>query len=117
MILRESEIVVDLFAGGGGTSEGIKAATGRDPDIAINHDPLAVEMHKANHPLTTHYCESVFKVRPLDATRGRLVGLVLGACACSRSWQWSHHPGGIKRAVARMRVGDAMAKRAERWVG
>ena len=30
-------LVVDLFAGGGGASEGLAQALGRDPDIAINH--------------------------------------------------------------------------------
>ena len=44
------EIVVDNFAGGGGASTGIKMAIGRDVDIAINHDPAAIAMHKANHP-------------------------------------------------------------------
>lgn len=42
------EIVVDNFAGGGGASTGIKMAIGRDVDIAINHDPAAIAMHKAN---------------------------------------------------------------------
>lgn len=53
------EIIVDNFAGGGGASTGIEMATGRDVDIAINHDPAAIAMHKVNHPGTKHYCESV----------------------------------------------------------
>ncbi|MEY5061069.1 MAG: hypothetical protein RIS45_990, partial [Planctomycetota bacterium] len=44
------ELIVDLFAGGGGASEGIKQAFGRDPDIAVNHDAIAVSVHEANHP-------------------------------------------------------------------
>lgn len=44
------EIIVDNFAGGGGASTGIEMATGRDVDIAINHDPAAIAMHKVNHP-------------------------------------------------------------------
>ena len=44
------ELIVDNFAGGGGTSTGIELATGRSVDIAINHDPEAIRMHKANHP-------------------------------------------------------------------
>ncbi len=36
-------LVVDLFAGGGGASVGIEAALGRRVDIAINHDPIALE--------------------------------------------------------------------------
>ena len=74
--MRESEIIVDNFAGGGGASTGIELAIGRSVDIAINHDPNAVAMHTTNHPDTLHYCESVYSVRPKVATAGRRVGLV-----------------------------------------
>lgn len=69
------ELIVDNFAGGGGASTGIEFATGRPVDIAINHDPDAIAMHKANHPYTTHYCESVWNVDPKKVCRGRKVGL------------------------------------------
>jgi len=69
------EIIVDNFAGGGGTSTGIEMATGRSVDIAINHDPDAIAMHRANHPGTKHYCESVWEVDPREAAAGRPIGL------------------------------------------
>lgn len=69
------EIIVDNFAGGGGASEGIKLATGRDPDIAVNHDPNAIRMHKVNHPESKHYCEDVWMVDPEEAAAGRPVAL------------------------------------------
>lgn len=69
------EIIVDNFAGGGGASTGIEMATGMSVDIAINHDPAAIEMHKLNHPDTEHYCESVWDVDPIEACKGRKVGL------------------------------------------
>lgn len=69
------ELIVDNFAGGGGASTGIELATGRSVDIAINHDPEAIKMHKANHPNTTHYCESVWDVDPIKACNGNPVGL------------------------------------------
>jgi DNA (cytosine-5)-methyltransferase 1 len=69
------EIIVDNFAGGGGASTGIEMATGLSVDIAINHDPAAIAMHKANHPDTEHYCESVWDVDPEEAVKGRKVGL------------------------------------------
>lgn len=69
------EIIVDNFAGGGGASTGIEMATGRSVDIAINHDPEAIRMHKANHPSTKHYCESVWDVNPVEACAGRPVAL------------------------------------------
>lgn len=71
----QREIVVDNFAGGGGASTGIRMAIGRDVDAAINHDPVAMAMHKANHPGTEHFCEDVWKVDPRDVARGRPVGL------------------------------------------
>ena len=69
------ELIVDNFAGGGGASTGIELATGKSVDIAINHDPEAIRMHKANHPHTKHYCEDVWQVDPVKACKGRPVGL------------------------------------------
>lgn len=73
--LRADELVVDLFAGGGGTSVGLEAALGR-VDIAINHSPEAIAMHRANHPQTTHYQSDVWEVEPRAACGGRPVGLL-----------------------------------------
>lgn len=69
------ELIVDNFAGGGGASTGIELATGYSVDIAINHDPEAIKMHKANHPNTKHYCEDVWQVDPVKACNGHPVGL------------------------------------------
>ena len=69
------ELIVDNFAGGGGASTGIEMATGYSVDIAINHDPEAIKMHKANHPNTKHYCEDVWQVDPIEACKGHPVGL------------------------------------------
>ena len=69
------EIIVDNFAGGGGASTGMELATGRVVDIAINHDPDAILMHRTNHPHTTHYQASVWDVDPVEVCRGREVGL------------------------------------------
>lgn len=69
------EIIVDNFAGGGGASTGIELATGRSVDIAINHDPVAIAMHKVNHPDTLHYCENVWEIDPRKVTNGRPVSL------------------------------------------
>lgn len=70
-----NELIVDNFAGGGGASTGIEIATGVSPDIAINHDPEAIRMHKANHPNAKHYCEDVWQVDPVAACKGHPVGL------------------------------------------
>lgn len=69
------ELIVDNFAGGGGASTGIEIATGVSVDIAINHDPEAIRMHKANHPDTRHYCENVWEVDPVKVCHGHPVAL------------------------------------------
>lgn len=69
------ELLVDNFAGGGGASTGMEMATGISVDIAINHDPEAIRMHKANHPTTKHYCESVWDVDPVKVCGGHPVAL------------------------------------------
>jgi DNA (cytosine-5)-methyltransferase 1 len=70
------ELIIDNFAGGGGTSTGLEAAFGRPVDIAINHDPEALAMHAMNHPLTQHLLESVWEVDPVKVTRNQPVALV-----------------------------------------
>jgi DNA (cytosine-5)-methyltransferase 1 len=77
-----SDLVIDLFAGGGGASTGIEQAIGRPVDIAINHDPEAVSLHQANHPQTAHYVSDVFEVEPLAVTQGRPVGMIWASPDC-----------------------------------
>lgn len=76
------ELVVDLFAGGGGASTGIEQAIDRHVDIAVNHDPAAVSLHQANHPQTRHFVSDVFEVDPLVVTEGRPVGLLWASPDC-----------------------------------
>lgn len=68
-------LIVDNFAGGGGASTGIEQALGRKIDIAINHDPAAIQMHKTNHPSTVHYQEDVWTVDIRKVTKGQKVTL------------------------------------------
>ncbi len=76
------ELVVDLFAGGGGASTGIEQALGRHVDIAVNHDPEAVSLHQANHPQTRHYVSDVFEVDPVAVCGGQRVGLLWASPDC-----------------------------------
>lgn len=66
-------LFIDGFAGGGGASTGIAQAIGRDVDIAINHSPTAIAIHKANHPGAEHYCQDIRAVWPAAATKLRPV--------------------------------------------
>ncbi len=77
-----SGLIVDLFAGGGGASCGIEAALGRSVDIAINHNPMALAVHAANHPDTVHLTTDVWDVDPIEATKGRSVDLLWASPDC-----------------------------------
>jgi DNA (cytosine-5)-methyltransferase 1 len=77
----EKELVVDLFAGGGGASTGIARAY-REPDVAVNHNPIALAVHRANHPQTAHYVADVFEVDPVHATGGQPVGILWTSPDC-----------------------------------
>ena len=76
-------LTIDSFAGGGGASLGIAWATGRAPDVAINHDASALAMHAANHPETLHVCEDVWHANLRDLTQGRPVELLWASPDCS----------------------------------
>lgn len=77
------EIIIDCFAGGGGASVGIEMALGRPVDIAINHDPDAILMHKTNHPDTLHLTEDIFKVDLQKYVKGRNVALMWASPDCT----------------------------------
>lgn len=77
-----SGIIVDLFAGGGGTSLGIEWALGRSPDVAVNHSAEAVAMHIANHPEAQHLCGNVWDYAPRDIAAGREVELLWASPDC-----------------------------------
>ncbi len=82
-MILPTELIVDAFCGGGGASEGIRRATGRSPDIAINHDEDAIVMHEANHPETHHLRESIWSVNPSKVTKGAAVGLLWASPDCT----------------------------------
>lgn len=76
-------LIIDLFAGGGGASVGIEMALGRTVDIAVNHDPQAIRMHKTNHPKTLHLTEDVFKVDLRKYIKNEHVDLMWASPDCT----------------------------------
>lgn len=76
-------IIIDCFAGGGGASVGIEMALGRQVDIAINHNPEAIRIHKMNHPDTLHLTEDIFKVDLEKYVAGRHVDLMWASPDCT----------------------------------
>ena len=77
------DLIIDAFAGGGGASVGIEMALGRPVDIAINHDPDAILMHKTNHPDTLHLTEDIFKVNLKKYVKGQHVALMWASPDCT----------------------------------
>jgi len=90
----KNSLIIDCFAGGGGASVGIEMALGREVDIAINHDPEAIIMHKTNHPDTLHLTEDIFKVDLQKYVKGRHVALMWASPDCT---QFSKAKGGKPR--------------------
>lgn len=79
---KKEGLIIDLFAGGGGASVGIEMALGRPVDIAVNHDPKAILMHKTNHPDTLHLIEDIFEVDLQKYVKGRKVDLLWASPDC-----------------------------------
>ncbi len=79
----EKELIIDSFAGAGGVSIAIEEVFGRSPDIAINHNKIALDTHAINHPSTRHVRENIWKVDPRKVTGGRPVGLFWASPDCT----------------------------------
>lgn len=108
--LRAGEIVVDLFAGGGGASEALKQALGQDPALAYNHDPMAIGMHAANHPLTSHHQEDIWHADPRVDVAGRSIGWFHASPDCTH---FSQAKGGQPRS----RKTRALSWVVKKWIG
>lgn len=108
--LRPGEIVVDLFAGGGGASTALEQALQRPVDIAINHDRFAVGMHAANHPLTRHLREDVWVADPRELVGDRRVGWLHASPDCTH---FSQAKGGQPRSRATRSLSWVVLK----WTG
>jgi len=108
--LRPGEIVVDLFAGGGGASEALKQALGVDPALAYNHDADAIGMHAANHPLTDHQREDIWHADPVRDVANRAVGWFHASPDCTH---FSQAKGGQPRSKATRSLSWVVLK----WAG
>lgn len=77
----DGEVNVVLFAGMEGSGDGLEAA-GIPIHIAINHDPVAVAVHKHRHPHTRQYRSDILDVCPREATKGRAVNVLWASPDC-----------------------------------
>lgn len=78
--------VADLFAGAGGTSTGaLRAISARGALaqlVAVNHWPVAVATHTANHGAAAHYCMSLESAEPEDLVPGGRLDLLVASPEC-----------------------------------
>lgn len=98
---------VDLFAGAGGWTEGATQA-GVRVVAAINHWPIAVQSHAANHPATEHRCQDVSLLDPRDLPAH---DLLLASPACTghtraRGKERPHHDASRSTAWAVVDVAE-----------
>ncbi|HGM5769638.1 TPA: DNA cytosine methyltransferase, partial [Pseudomonas aeruginosa] len=59
------------------------------------HNPIAIAVHRANHPNTLHFRTDVFEVDPLEATGGQPVGILWASPDCRH---FSKAKGGAPRS-------------------
>lgn len=102
-----SGLIIDNFAGGGGASLGLKRAFGRDPHLAVNHDPHAIRMHEYNHRDTKHMCESVWDVDPVAACGGNEVDAAWFSPDCFPAGTMILTSSGY-RPIEEIKIGDSV---------
>ena len=84
---QDRPVVVDMFCGSGGESQGIAWAAEKAgvqiEAFAINHWQRAIETHQANFPDAEHICRDVADINPSDLLPGRKVALLWASPACT----------------------------------
>lgn len=64
--MQPTFLFIDLFAGAGGTTTGAEHSGVCKVIAAVNHDPVAISSHAANHPGVAHFIEDI---RTLNAAK------------------------------------------------
>jgi DNA (cytosine-5)-methyltransferase 1 len=84
---EELPVVVDMFCGAGGESQGIKQASMKAKAeikmFAINHWARAIETHRANFPFAEHICRDVADINPSGLVPGREVKMLWASVECT----------------------------------
>lgn len=81
-------VVVDLFCGGGGTSQGLKEAiedeAGCELDLAgYNHNEVAIATFKTNHPNAKAHKADLFNINPLHHYKRGDVDILVASPECT----------------------------------
>lgn len=95
--------LIDLFCGAGGVSTGADQAEGVQVIACVNHDPLAIKSHSANHPFCVHYTEDIRTLNldglklQVEAIRRKDPYAVIGLWASLECTNFSKAKGGLPR--------------------
>lgn len=81
--VEDAGLNVTLFAGMGGACVGLERGLGQKVQWAVNHWPVAISVHRANHPETGHMIADVMEVDPLTVTGGRPVNILWASPDCT----------------------------------
>ncbi len=77
----------DLFCGAGGTSTGAERAIKEQGAevilVCLNHWPLAIETHHANHPNAMHYIEDINTADPVKIVPWGWLDLLMASPECT----------------------------------
>ncbi|MDD5339304.1 MAG: DNA cytosine methyltransferase [Dehalococcoidales bacterium] len=80
-------LIADLFCGAGGSSTGAMRAVktlGREMIlVCVNHWPLAIETHQANHPSARHYIEDITAADPVKLVPEGYLDLLMASPECT----------------------------------
>lgn len=85
---RREVTVVDLFCGGGGTSQGLKEAIEDEAGCVLNlagwnHNEIAIKTFLANHPTSKAHRADLFNVNPLHHYKRGEVDILVASPECT----------------------------------
>jgi len=82
--MKKKPVVVDLFCGAGGESQGIHWAMGDDIELfAVNHWEVACATHAKNFPFDECICQDIQTVIPTSLAKGRDIELMWASPECT----------------------------------
>lgn len=77
----------DLFCGAGGTSEALRQICEANKQqfdlVAVNHWPIAIDTHSANHAYAKHMCAKLEAVNPHELVPGGRLNLLIAGIECT----------------------------------
>lgn len=96
---------IDLFCGAGGTTTGIHLSDAKARVIAcVNHDEVAIQSHKENHPECLHLTEDIRDPKVVRVLKGMVTGIrkkdpdaVINIWASLECTNYSKAKGGLPR--------------------